>query len=383
MINICYIIDTIETKYAGTEKQLLEIIRLLDRSRINPSLVCLRPSRWLSQNEIGCPVHIVPLGSLLSFDLLRSGRAFADFCRRHNIQVVQTFFRDANIAGVLWAHRAQVPVIIASRRSVGRRYWHNLRLITVFRFLERYTHYYICNSQAVAEESRIVERIRPDKLAVITNGLHVHEFIEPNREKVEQIRKDWGFSAKTMVVGTVANLRPVKNLEFLVRAARRLTEMKEDVGFVVLGEGYHRPHLEAMIRDLDLEDKIVLPGHSGKVGQELYAIDIAVSTSHSESFSNSIMEYMAAGRAIVASDVGGNSELIKTNGTGYLYPAEDLDAFVEKVLRLADSPGVRSRLGHAARREAESRFSFESVLKQLEDLYESLLHRSTARISSA
>ncbi len=373
MINIAFVIDTIESPYAGTEKQLLEVLRRLDRTRFRPHLVCLRNSDWLKTGDIGCELTVMGFGSFLSLGFFKCRKRFARFCRAQKIDIVQTFFRDGNLAGTLWAHKARVGVIIASRRNIGSGYWHNRREIAILRYLKRYTTHYITNSDAAAEETSRVEGVEPSRITVIGNGLDIDAYPLPDAQQAAEIKQSWGFTDDTPIIGAVANLRPVKNLPFLVRAAARIVRQRPEVGFVALGEGDQRTELQEMIDEHDLTDKFVLPGKSDNVARDLAGFDIAVLCSHRESLSNSLMEYMATGRAIIASDVGGNRELISSDDLGFIYPADDEAAFDRCVLRLLDDDGLRDRIGHTARAEASRQFSFDTVMGQLETLYESLV----------
>lgn len=373
MINIAYVIDSIESPYAGTEKQLLATIRLLDRSRFCPHLVCLRSSDWLEANNPGCDVTVLDFGSFLSMSFLHSRRHFVAFCRENKIDIVQTFFRDSNHAGTLWAHKARVPVIIASRRNIGSGYWHNRIEIAILKFLKRYTTHYIANSEAAAAETRSVEGVEPTRISVLRNGLDMSAYPQPSTEVAAKVKQSWGLAEDAKVIGTVANLRPIKNIAFLIRAAKRIIEKRPLTKFVALGEGHLRAELEQMIAQHGLTGKFLLPGRSNNVARDLAGFDIAVLCSHRESLSNSLMEYMATGRPAVASDVGGNGELISRSDLGYLYPADDLEQFENRILGLLDDPKLRNRIGTAAREAASHSFSYEAMIQQHENLYESLM----------
>ncbi len=373
MVNIAFVIDTIESPYAGTEKQLLEILRRLDRTRFRPHLVCLRNSDWLKTADVGCELTVMEFGSFLSFEFFRCRRRFAQFCREQKIGIVQTFFHDSNLAGTLWARKARVGIIIASRRNIGSGYWHNRREIAILRYLKRYTTHYVTNSEAAAAETARVEGVELSRITVIGNGLDIDAYPLPDLNLAAEIKRRWGFTDDTPIIGAVANLRPVKNLPFLVRAAARIVKQRPEVGFVALGEGDQRAELQKMIDENNLTDRFVLPGRSDNVARDLAGFDIAVLCSHRESLSNSLMEYMATGRAIIASDVGGNRELVSSDDLGFIYPADDEAAFDHEVMRLLEDDELRNRKGQAARADASRRFSFDTVMGQLETLYESLV----------
>ena len=369
MIKIGYVIDTIESPYAGTEKQLLTLIARLDRSAFEPYLICLRSSRWLDSAQLPCPLLVLGVQSFLSVDYLRAGRAFVSYCREHQLNMVQSFFVDSNLAATLWAHRAKVPVIIASRRNIGTGYWHNWRNVRLLRYLRRYVTCYLANSQAAADEVVRVEGVPRSKTAVIPNALDLDRFMKPDDEALREIRRRWGFVSSDLVVGAVANMRPVKNLALMVEAAARVAGRYPQVKFVVLGEGEQRESLTQQIAAAGLADRFALPGQSDRVERDLYALDIAVLCSRRESLSNSLIEYLAAELPVVASDVGGNAEIITSPSLGLLFPEGDATALADSISSLLDDPDRRHCLGVAGRRSVEERYSEAAIIARYEELY--------------
>ena len=372
MIKIGYVIDTIESPYAGTEKQLLTLVARLDRSAFEPHLICLRSSPWLESARLPCPVLVLGLQSFLSLDYLRAGRKFVGYCREHGLDMVQSFFVDSNLAATLWAHRARVPVIVASRRNIGSGYWHNWRNVRLLRYLKRYVTCYLANSQAAASEVVTVEGVSPSKTIVIPNALDLKRFQKPDQTELTRIRRRWGFGPGDLVVGAVANLRPVKNLSLLVEAATRVVDKYPQAKFVILGEGDQRESLTLQIAAAGLSDRFALPGRSDSTERDLYALDIAVLCSHKESLSNSLIEYLAAERAVVASDVGGNAEIITDPALGLLFPAGDASALTDRISSLIDNPDGRRSLGAAGRVSVEKRYSEAAIIARYEETYRTL-----------
>jgi len=176
MIRIAFVIDTIETSSAGTEQQLLLLLNNLDRSRFEPHLICLRDSGWLQANELPFPVEIFGLHSLRSFSALTALRRFRRYCRDKRIDIVQSFFVDANLFGTVAARLSGVPVIVSSRRNFGRDYWHTPLWLFVLRRLSSLTTFYISNSRLTADYSVKVEKIRPQNIHVVYNGLDLTQF---------------------------------------------------------------------------------------------------------------------------------------------------------------------------------------------------------------
>lgn len=377
MINIAYMIDTISSPYAGTERQLLQTIGRLDRNRVKPHLICLRDSEWFRSADLGIPSETILFRSLKSLDYLRGRRRFRQFCLEHGINVVQTFFHDANLVGTLWARAAGVPVVIASRRNLGSGYWHNGREIAILRWLRGKTDHYIANSEAAAKEAIEVEKLEANRITSIPNGLDLSDYGVPDKEIVVRTRRSWGFDEGHTVIGAVANLRPIKNLPFFVRCARRIADRYPQARFVILGEGDQRGELQRMVDELGLGDRFVLPGRSTSVSADLYGFDIAVLCSKGESLSNALMEYMATGRPSIVSDVGGNSELINSPELGRIYRPEDEEGFLKAIAEYVDNPQLRDGTGRNACESIRERCSWEVTLGRVTELYESLLARKS------
>jgi glycosyltransferase involved in cell wall biosynthesis len=213
--------------------------------------------------------------------------------------------------------------------------------------------------QAVIE----AEGLGAHRVAVIENGVDVERFDtlpppDTNRSVVK--------------VGAVANLRPVKNIDGLIRVAADICRNDGRVRFEIAGEGEQRTALEAQVRASGLTGRFILTGGVADVPAFLAGIDVAVLPSHSESMSNALLEYMGAGRAIVATDVGANGALVRHEREGLIVPAGDGAALAAAIRRLLGDPELARRLGVAARRRAKSHYSRAAMVRRFEDFYESL-----------
>jgi glycosyltransferase involved in cell wall biosynthesis len=184
-------------------------------------------------------------------------------------------------------------------------------------------------------------------------------------------------------IGAVANLRPVKNIDGLIRVAAEICRSDDRVRFDVAGEGDQRPALEREIRRVGIDGRFTLRGSIADVPSFLDSIDIAVLPSQSESMSNALLEYMAAGRAIVATDVGANARLVRDGREGLIVPAGDDVALAAAIRRLLADPNMARRFGAAARERVEREFDLQSMVRRLEAFYESLLTMPPAAMPRA
>ena len=312
-VGIAFVIDTINGATAGTEKQLLLLMNSLDRSRFEPHLICLRPSPWLTATSFDFPVEVLGLNSLVSVQSVRAFRRFRKYVREQHIQVVQTFFLDANVFGTVAAWLSRVAVIVSSRRNFGKGYWHTPMWLFALKVLRRMTTFYISNSATTADYSIGVEGIPQERMHVVANGLELEKYEAITPELRATSRAGLGLSDDNLLIGIIANFRPIKNLLLFVEMARQVFEKYPFARFVMVGDGEERPGLEAKIEAYGLSSVVECPGQTKDTLPFLAAMDIGVLCSLAESLSNSIIEYMAAGVPCVVSNVGGNIEAIGNN----------------------------------------------------------------------
>jgi glycosyltransferase involved in cell wall biosynthesis len=167
----------------------------------------------------------------------------------------------------------------------------------------------------------------------------------------------------------------VKDHPTFLRAARRVRDAVPDAAFVLAGEGRLSEELRAYTAELGLAEDVFFTGRCERVGDLLSVSDVCVLSSTAEGFSNSILEYMAAARPVVATDVGGAREAIEEGETGYVVAPGDDEAMAARITDLLLDPERARRMGERGRRVVEEKFSCEAQLSHTEALYESLLEK--------
>jgi len=367
MIKIAYIIDTIESSSAGTEQQLLMLLHNLDRNRFAPYLICLRDSPWLKSQSFNFPVYTFNIRKILSLSFVDFIRQFNRLHKIEKFDIVQTFFADANIAGVIAAKIASVKVILASRRNLSDTLT-NFQLNTL-RFLKMFTTKYLANSEAAAWKAIELEGIKPERIAVIYNGAYLDKFRSIPTELRANRRAEWRIGENDILIGLVANLRPVKNIEALIDAAKQLTKTFPNLKFAVVGEGQQREDLQKRINSADLGECFKLTGRYSDIMPCLAAFDIAVLCSRAEGFSNSLIEYMAAGLPVVASDVGGNAEAISHKENGLIYSLNEPNGLANHLRYLIDNKEIARKFGLKARAAAMEKYDAATYVKNHEQFY--------------
>jgi glycosyltransferase involved in cell wall biosynthesis len=348
----------------GTERQFTEIARGLAPSRWDVRVACLRAEGPLRARleEAGLKPWSCGVGSLKSPALVQGIWRLAQYIRRHRIALVHSFDFYSNLYGVLAGRLACTGIIIASQRDLG-----NLRPPAqqrINRIMLRLAHYVLANSEAAAIGVRQGGRTRPGHLIVVPNGVDAARFGALER----------GSDARRVrVFGTVTNLRPEKGLTDLIRAAALLRGRYPEIRLVIWGEGPLRPELEVLIESLGLDDAVRLPGHTHEAERALSTMDAFILPSLSESCSNSLLEAMAVGLPVIASNTGGNPELVLDGSSGLLVRPGDAADLARAMAYLMDNPAVAAALGTNAAQRASIKFSLPSMLAGIDALYVSAL----------
>lgn len=343
------------------------MIRSLDRARFEPSLVLLdgasSGSREIEPDD--CDVIRLGVTKLLGFRSWRAAKRLRSLWRERRPDIVQAYFLDSSYFAIPLARRAGVPAIVRVRNNLG--YWLTPKHRLLNRVLRPLVNVTLTNSEAGRESLIRNDGLSPDRVVAIENGVDLDRFadIPPPR------------FGSTVRVGCVANLRPVKNVDGLMSAAKRVIERHPNVWFEVAGEGEQRRELERLHGELGQGDRFQLVGSIADVPAFLGRLDIAVLPSHSEGMSNAILEYMAAGRAIVATDTGANAKLVRHRREGLIVPAGDNAALSEAIESLLDSPVLARNLAAAAKERARAEYGRDAMVRRFEDFYLDLVGGSS------
>jgi glycosyltransferase involved in cell wall biosynthesis len=351
-------VDTLER--GGTERQFVTLATALAPGAFELGLGCLKRSGEFL-NKVPEILEFSPGGSLYLGRSIRSRIALARHLRRRRVAVAHAFDFYANLMLIPAARLARVPVVIGSHRQLGDlQTWRQFRAQNImFRICDRV----VCNSQAAAERLRRAG-VRQGKLVVIPNGLSEEAFAEAT----PALRVSPGVTR----IGMISRMNdPAKNHRTFLRVAARLGAKFEHLEFVVVGDGPLRPELETFAAQVGLGSRVRFLGDRQDIPAVLACLDIMMHPSSSESLSNVILESMAAGVPVIATEVGGNPELIEQGKTGLLVPLDD-DSFVLAAEQWLLNPEQRKGCGQRAK-VASSRHRLAAISKSYEQLYKSVL----------
>jgi len=239
------------------------------------------------------------------------------------------------------------------------------------------SHSVIANADAVRDQL-ISEGVSADKIVTIYNGLDLRRVRQAPDSRRTDVLKGFGLpDGDHQLVTIVANLRHrVKNHAMFLRAARIISQNVPGARFVIAGDGDLIDDLREMAAELDLSDKAFFIGRCKSIGELLAVSSVCVLSSTAEGFSNSILEYMAAARPVVATDVGGASEAVVDGRTGYLVRSDDDDAMAVRIIDLLNHPALAREMGERGRQIVEQKFSCETQVTRTHQLYDRLLSQN-------
>jgi len=282
---------------------------------------------------------------------------------------VELYFPDSTYFGAVVARLARVPYVVRTRRNLG----HDIRAIDRWmgRIVGRLVDATVVNCGACGQAVVEQEAARPESVVVLENGIDLEPFaqVPPYTPST---------NGRPRRVGMVANLRPVKGVEVFVRAAAIVAKMHPDVVFELAGTGDCEPTRQ-LARECGIDDRLKLLGSVDDIPGFLRELDVAVLTSHAEGLSNAILEYMAAGRPIVATAVGGNEEVIEDGVTGLLVPRGQPDAVAGAIDRFLRDPVMAVRFGAAASNRAHEKYCQEAATRRYERFYDELTRNKGSR----
>lgn len=388
---IAYILPRLEM--GGTEKHVRDLVHRLDRERFLPVVIATVEGGPLEADfaDMGIPVHIIGYegftrrrGQVLRRIrmAMASIRKLADILRREDTAIVHAYLPAANVLGTIGGRLAGIPRIVVSKRGLC----HYKKGRPILAFFENVANLaadaVLVNSDAVAAAVRSAERFCGRKILRIYNGIDPEDFAVDDAVTTPPPSPVSGVNlpGDAVRILCVANFFPYKGHTDLVEAAARVIPRFPAAYFLLAGrDSGELATVTARIEALGLERNVLVIGERGDVPALLGSASFLVHPSHEEGFSNTILEAMAAGKAVVAANVGGVPEAVLDGKTGLLVPAGDPESLAEGILSLLQHPEKARTLGEAGRQRVLERFSLKEMVGEMEAMYEKILQGGRQR----
>jgi len=372
-------IDSFEQ--GGSERQALQLVRQLHESgRCRVRLACLQNKGSLRDEADRLGLGEIPEYPLTTFydrNFVTQLRRLARFLKENEIDVIHTHDFYTNIFGVTAAAMARVRARVAYKGETdGFRTSTQKRLE---RGAFRMAHRVVANSNAVRQQL-IREGVPAEKIVKHYNGLDVKRVAVQSGATRDDILGMLALPERRLVT-IVANLQhAVKDHPTFLRAAARVRAAIPDAAFVIAGEGKLMPGLRELTAQLELERDVFFIGRCEKVAELLSVSAVCALSSTAEGFSNAILEYMAAARPVVVTDVGGAREAVIEGGTGYIVSAGDDQEMAERMIKLLRDPKRARAMGERGRSIVEEKFSCERHVQNTLELYDELTVRPVSTV---
>jgi L-malate glycosyltransferase len=362
----------------GCERDLTRVAMNIDRSKFTPHVGCFYREgvRLTDLSEAGIPVAEFPLRGLKSVgSIYKMAREFRSYVREHGIQLVHTYDAPTTMFLLPLARMARIPVLIESQLSL--RELHTRREVTFLRVADKLADRIVVNSKAVLEDLVRNENVPRSKLVLVYNGVDTDVFHPGEKFHPE------GIQDASVVIGSIAALRPEKQLHLLIEAFSRVRHIRQGVKLLMVGGGYEEEPLRQRAAELGVSEDVTWIPAQRDVAKWMRAIDIFVLPSRSESFPNGLLEAMACGCCPVGSEVGGVPELVENEKSGLLFASGDVGALSERLALLLTNDRLRADFGRKAAERAAKQFPLERFVSSTADLYNSLLSQHHGVNSSA
>ncbi len=363
--------DQYHGPFGGTERQLLTLIEHLPAGW-EAELWLLRKSPAFDETRLPVRTRVLDITSLQSLRTLWRIRTLARDVRAAGFDLVHSYMNDASVVGALLARRAGVPFVV-SRRDLG--FWQTPRWLQLLRRTNRFASAVIANADAVARHTARSEHVPLGMIHVVHNGQHPARFdVVPE----QGLRERLGVPADAPIVGMLANVKALKRQDDLLDAFERLRAKHPELHVWFIGEDPgddppDQPKLAARIRARGLEGRAHIFRAEGNAIAVLKHLTVGVLCSETEGLSNSILEYLGCGLPVVATNVGGNPDLITDGENGLLYEAGDVGALTRHLDALLGDPARAAALGEAARARFDAEFTVRRMVEQTVAHYEEVL----------
>jgi glycosyltransferase involved in cell wall biosynthesis len=363
------------TSAGGAERMAAATTMALDPARFERILCATRlPLSQQLDAELGAAgVRLLRLQRRTRADVAAWAPLVA-LLRRERVDVIHAHLFGSNVWAALLGRAAGVPAVIAHEH--GQAYRRGPRSAVMRHLVARRADAVLCASSYDRARMIALQGVPAEKLRVLPNGIPPGPVAAAGPDAV---RAGLGLPAGAPLIAVVANLRPEKAVDTAVAAFAHVRRTAPDALLIVAGDGPDRPRVEAEIARHGLGASVRLLGRRHDVPDLLAASDVALLSSDREGCPVSLLEYMAAGRAIVATAVGGVPDVIADGVHGLVVPARDAAAMGAAIVRLMRDPGLRRRLGEAARSRQQHEFTFAATMDRLQDLYECLARTARAR----
>ena len=357
-------------KIGGMEKVGIDLVKNMDQRKYKHYVLCLDELGTFGEElkKEGFSVFAFHKGHGFKFSLLIK---LIRFFKKHNIRVVHTNNPAPHFWGGIAAWIAGVKIRIHTKH--GRNFITIKRKVLINRLSALFSKKVVSVSADSAQLTHEIERVPQDKIMTIYNGVDTDLFMK--KPLNETLKRELGIPAETRIIGSISRFSPDKDYETLILAFKEVASVEQDVVLLLVGDGETKERMVKLAQQIKIADKTIFSGFRSDILDLLNLIDIFVLSTHTEGISISLLEAMATERPVIATDVGGNGEIVEHGDNGYLVPENDVEGLKNAILTLLNNSDERMRLATAARKRVVEKFSLQNTVAGYEALYKEFLDK--------
>jgi glycosyltransferase involved in cell wall biosynthesis len=362
--NVLMVARVLDT--GGIERDVSKFARYLPLKGFQPHVACFHPggARWREIELAGIPTVAFPVKSFRSWSLLTAIDQFRQYVKKYEIRLIHAFDVPADMFTVPISRFLALPVLSS---QLCYRDLCSPSARAVMAIIDRLATGTFVNCEGIAHHLEKDWKVTPGSIHLCYNGYEPNEFHARQRQRPDSV------ADASVVIGTIALLRPEKNLNILIDAFAKILQIEEKARLLVVGSGPCQEALEEKARNLKIRHACVFQSAVDQPAKWMRGIDIFVLPSKSEGFSNSLLEAMACGCCPVGSRIGGTPELITHNARGLLFESGNLEQLIESLTYLVKNPETMQRLGANAAGFARAHLTMEHAVSRLAGIYNTLL----------
>ncbi|WP_319586817.1 glycosyltransferase [uncultured Desulfobulbus sp.] len=367
--HVMHVVDSLEV--GGMENGVVNLANHIDKERFIFSVCCLSHPGNMSKRITDKGVTVFCLNWRGGFTLGLFWKIYQAMKER-KVNIVHTH-------GWLTLLYCSVPSVLLRTILVngehGLFYLEKFRRLIAYKIISLAVEKYVPVSYSLEKELLRILKIDKNKIVTIPNGVDLQAFSPLTREEIATVKQELSIPASVSLIGSVGRLEPVKNFAMLLRVFANLSKNNNNLHCILIGDGSLRRELEVLATELGVEGKVHFTGKISNPYQVTPLLDIFVSTSLSEGMSNTILEAMACGIPIVATNVGDNSRLVQDGKNGFLVNPENA-ILLEKAIHLLLSDDVkRKAFGIISREIVENKFDIMNMIAKYQDIYIKILFK--------
>jgi sugar transferase (PEP-CTERM/EpsH1 system associated) len=355
----------------GTERGLVNLVNYGDRERFHHVILCLTRAGHFSQQLTPANCELIELQKRNGNDFRLPGR-IAAAARRCRLDILHARGWPAMVETAVAALLAGVKATVYGfhgktmkdlQRVTLKRRWAQILMIRCYDRI-------VTLNRRMRSDLAVECNLPQDRIHIIGNGVDVDVF----RPRIDRtfLRATFDLPCDRFIIGSIARLDPIKNHEVVIRALSRLKDHERSPLFLLVGDGCHGPALARETQRLGLDRDVILFGYSDRIPELLNCMDLFIQPSFYEGFSNTIIEAMACGLPVLATDTGGTPDLFTEGSEGFFFSPEDDGALASRIVQLQRDEYLRRIMGERARYRVLEHFSVSDVIRRYQSMYADL-----------